>query len=897
MRINLNFKDATITQLNTPGCEYKIEFDLSKIPKPRLSQDARMYIENMNMPEFVDEVLGKNNGEVRGYFELRCENIDNSYSFDTDADKTGGSIIYTSPLTSFQEFRNNDPMHVSNFKISQGFLKDKFVLRMKIYDQFGQPYTTAENLVEEIDVNTGEYGAYKTSIVKLDDFNKEYADVDSVLAIYKTRRDNAIRKQAHCDSQFKRKLKEMINTIDAYLAGAGKPSVRVKLRSAEIKLLFSVYSINLFSYLFESYLPSFGTTQAPFAHIPVRDAIDQLREAWVQLVQSQFEILQNEATVSELKGSGAIIWYGARSELSDKTIPIKSKSINTPYKVTVSGGTDKTGTLDLDVFTSVKEGVASFVVRNITPTNSSTDNELTQNDTLTIPDTTFEELTPQEFTYYIYKNTDETPKNITLTGTSAQRKNKRFAIKVKRTATAYDYEIMNNDIEAIGFKDADTITIDGTLLGGETSAHDLVITVTNVIVYPSTETYAFTLTTPNGNIPYQIERDNVGGTYSITSEDYTATHDYNKGDKIVIPGTIMDGKTPDNDLTLGVDAVILAEQVFKIDHRLVTHSIPAIVINNSNSNVQDSGGSAKTSVGPYQVTVYSNNGTYDILFDAATTTSTGFAQNDKIVIDGTILSGETAVNDLVLEVLTVDASGKILTMAKEASGSYVARYPYDLTNPFEFEVKIKANQNTYDVVNKSGTGFKPNDYIVITGDNLNGDSVTNKLEFYIDAVDTDASGVTTIKSLRNITGTPANNMGTIGQILSTTIDTGVAIKKKDVGSFEKANTSQSGTPVDVTTNATPELDIELVNDSVRGIALINSDIDTQRADVQAKKNALVPVRKRWFTSFGNLQRQKINCMNMSMVLYDEIPEYTQASQDAIKGNTYSRIQNCQFKRI
>ena len=43
-------------------------------------------------------------------------------------------------------------------------------------------------------------------------------------------------------------------------------------------------------------------------------------------------------------------------------------------------------------------------------------------------------------------------------------------------------------------------------------------------------------------------------------------------------------------------------------------------------------------------------------------------------------------------------------------------------------------------------------------------------------------------------------------------------QKEKCDYFEKTNTSQSGTPVDVTTNATPELDIELVNDSSRLIA-------------------------------------------------------------------------------
>jgi len=42
MRLNLNFKDANITK--TTESEFIIVFDLSKMNKPRLSQDARMYI-------------------------------------------------------------------------------------------------------------------------------------------------------------------------------------------------------------------------------------------------------------------------------------------------------------------------------------------------------------------------------------------------------------------------------------------------------------------------------------------------------------------------------------------------------------------------------------------------------------------------------------------------------------------------------------------------------------------------------------------------------------------------------------------------------------------------------------------------------------------------------------
>ena len=67
--------------------------------------------------EFIDDRFGRNNGNLYGYFELRCDNID-SNDFDSEYGNTGNTIIYTSPLNNFGTFTNNDPMFISNFKIS-----------------------------------------------------------------------------------------------------------------------------------------------------------------------------------------------------------------------------------------------------------------------------------------------------------------------------------------------------------------------------------------------------------------------------------------------------------------------------------------------------------------------------------------------------------------------------------------------------------------------------------------------------------------------------------------------------------------------------------------------------------------------------------------------------------
>ena len=137
MRINLSFKDAKITQISES--EFKIVFDLSSMNTPRISPDARMYIEHFNLCEFRDESYGEK-GNLRGYFELRCQNL-SSTDWNSEDGNSGNCVLYRSPLTSFNSFTNNDPMFISNFKINQGFLSTNLTMFLKFFDQKGEPYT------------------------------------------------------------------------------------------------------------------------------------------------------------------------------------------------------------------------------------------------------------------------------------------------------------------------------------------------------------------------------------------------------------------------------------------------------------------------------------------------------------------------------------------------------------------------------------------------------------------------------------------------------------------------------------------------------------------------------------------------------------------------------------
>ena len=76
--MRLNLKKATISKIGDG--KYRLIYDISKMNKPRLTQDARMYIEYLNLPEFIDDTWGNGNGDNRGRLEIFCDNLqDDNY--------------------------------------------------------------------------------------------------------------------------------------------------------------------------------------------------------------------------------------------------------------------------------------------------------------------------------------------------------------------------------------------------------------------------------------------------------------------------------------------------------------------------------------------------------------------------------------------------------------------------------------------------------------------------------------------------------------------------------------------------------------------------------------------------------------------------------------------------
>ena len=181
MRLNLNFKDATILRVSEN--EFKISFDMSTLNKPRLSRDARLYLEHFNLPEFIDEQNGRNKGELYGYFELRCDNINDGTDWDSEYGQSGSVILYQSPLNNFATFTNNDPMYIRNFKINQDFFTNKLTFTLRIYDRLGKPFVSSQFVDTEIDELHSTYLIYKTKIDELNVLNTSKLKNDTQLKL------------------------------------------------------------------------------------------------------------------------------------------------------------------------------------------------------------------------------------------------------------------------------------------------------------------------------------------------------------------------------------------------------------------------------------------------------------------------------------------------------------------------------------------------------------------------------------------------------------------------------------------------------------------------------------------------------------------------------------------
>lgn len=898
MRLNLNFKDATILRVSQN--EFKISFDMSTLNKPRLSPDARVYIEHFNLPEFIDEKNGRNKGDLHGYFELRCDNINNGTDWDSEYGQTGSVILFQSPLTNFATFTNNDPMYIRNFKINQNFFTNKLTFTLRIYDRKGQPFVSSQIEDSEIDDKTIEYVTYQTKLneLKVLTDSKKRNDAQEEF-INETNNNNEINLNLAND-EMTEALQKLVYELNVNIntTSTTGPALQYILRFEIIRDITLTNSYQHIIYLYEVYLKTASIAGLRLVRA-LQPLFDRFYETYLNYLSKQKEFSQSEVFVYDILSKKDVVWQQFENEFTPNNVLVKpDKLTGVDYEVVVSGGTNKTGKLDCEFFNSVENKIVKAVVSNITP-NAGTNNILQKDDVLTIDKSEFKNILPDTFSYVFSKLYTASIDNVSFPGSA---NDSRIIMVVERTDKGYDVSL-DKTFDNRGFTAGNTILVKGSALGGEDGdaadiKNDVLITINSIIEYNSTYDYDFPAYNDpdyddNGDFDIKIQRDNVNvndnkirAKYVIISQNFTRTKNYASGNEIVINGLALGGVDGTHDLTIVVGKVNTDKQEDTLDGPTTSdHSIPKTLI--EGLVVKDSSDNDKGTAKDYKIDVLSDGGDYKVDLNSADG-SEGFSVGDYIIVKGSLLTGKDGVNDLKINIDSVDATtGKILTLSPDASTISKVRSP----DTYTWKITRKINDPKYYVeMTEFGdkNQFVKGDIFKIPGDKLGGKTPDNDATITITDITDDAIIVQT-------TGIANSQTGNIGEILDIKIK-GNAFKNNNTGQITQAGISWIGTPIDTTPLPTPSLNIKIVEEPYYGQELLESLVQTKYNEVVLAKNSLKYIGKTYFLTLDD-QLDKIKCMNMSLVLYDEVPEYVSSSYDAIRGNTYSRLSGCQSKRI
>jgi hypothetical protein len=208
--MRLNLKKALITEIGAG--KYRLTYDISKMNKPRLTQEARLYIEYLNLPEFIDDTWGNGIGDNRGRLEIFCDNLeDDNYEEDGYGTQT---LLYSSPMQSFKSFTNADPLKISNFKVRSNFLRDQIVMTLCIYDQYGKPYTKPLNRVQTLmDTTSVSYRNYIVKTNELSALEDKKALREGELQLLTDATDNLKQRAEKARIEMEAKYADFINVL------------------------------------------------------------------------------------------------------------------------------------------------------------------------------------------------------------------------------------------------------------------------------------------------------------------------------------------------------------------------------------------------------------------------------------------------------------------------------------------------------------------------------------------------------------------------------------------------------------------------------------------------------------------------------------------------------------
>ena len=322
---------------------------------------------------------------------------------------------------------------------------------------------------------------------------------------------------------------------------------------------------------------------------------------------------------------------------------------------------------------------------------------------------------------------------------------------VTKTSGTYTAEVFSPNAST-DYRVNDRIKITGGFLGGADSTNDCIITVTDVDSFGNilTVTASGTATDANVNYPgvdFTTTGSGTGAGFSVSkvATVYSATVDaagqnFQVNDTITILGTALGGTSPTNDLTLTVDAVDVNGAITTVSESGtgLNSQVYAQITQANQTNLVGSGAAfnISTASGSYTAVV--------------ATAGEGYGINDEILIPGTDLGGSSPANDCTLTVIAPLDSIDGVTDVNESgnavpgSGSFTdvqGNNEEPNGNGASFDITRSAQVYTV-AVNTPGSQYKIGNRILISGNDLGGNSPANDLIITADTVGTPNGDIT-----------------------------------------------------------------------------------------------------------------------------------------------------------
>lgn len=223
----------------------------------------------------------------------------------------------------------------------------------------------------------------------------------------------------------------------------------------------------------------------------------------------------------------------------------------------------------------------------------------------------------------------------------------------------------NGENYAVG----DSLRIVGSVLGGTDVTNDIIVLITavdsggSIVNFTSAGTAvsgggtynntnsSSTTSIAGGGAQISVARQGGTGTYAIGLAN--GGGNYLAGDTVTWLGTLFDGATPANDITILVDGVTSGAIVdFTIQGSPIGDTGNAVYTSVAGTNIAVTGAGATFDI-------VRTSGSYSIVSPIITPTGTSYNVGNRILIAGTSLSGTAPVNDCQLTVQAVNGAGAV----------------------------------------------------------------------------------------------------------------------------------------------------------------------------------------------------------------------------------------------